>query len=108
MPSIRIQDTSRSGTYHNARFKDIAERHGLHVEKSQKYGWTVTTLTEQSKEIVEPIATLLTLKRILPSKPEAKKTSTRKYICPTCEMSVRATKQVNINCGDCEIQMIEI
>ena len=28
-------------------------------------------------------------------------TSTRKYICPICHNSVRATKNVNIGCLDC-------
>lgn len=34
-----------------------------------------------------------------------KKSSTRKYVCPCCGMSVRATKVVNIKCGDCDITM---
>lgn len=33
--------------------------------------------------------------------------STRKLICPKCGQSVRATKQVNIICGDCMIKMEE-
>ena len=35
-----------------------------------------------------------------------KKTSTRKYICPMCLQSVRATKIVNIICGDCDSNMV--
>ena len=31
--------------------------------------------------------------------------STRKYICPCCKNSVRATKAVNIICGDCMEKM---
>ena len=34
-----VQDTSRSGTYHNKKFKETAEAHGLIVEKGEKYGW---------------------------------------------------------------------
>ena len=33
-----VQDTSRSGTYHNKKFKETAEAHGLTVEKGEKYG----------------------------------------------------------------------
>lgn len=37
-----------------------------------------------------------------------KRSSTRKYICPQCGLSVRATKVVKIACIDCNnIQMIE-
>ena len=32
--------------------------------------------------------------------------STRKYICPCCGNSVRATKTVNIACLDCAEQMV--
>ena len=33
--------------------------------------------------------------------------STRKLVCPKCGQSVRATKKVNILCGDCMMQMVE-
>ena len=36
-----------------------------------------------------------------------KNTSTRKYICPICGQSVRATKRVNIMCMDCNAPMVE-
>ena len=36
-----------------------------------------------------------------------KKSSTRKYYCPVCGNSVRATKDVNILCMDCNVQMIK-
>lgn len=36
-----------------------------------------------------------------------KKSSTRKYVCPCCGMSVRATKVVNIKCGDCNVTMLQ-
>lgn len=42
------------------------------------------------------------------AKPTKKKSSTRKYICPKCGLSVRATKVVRIACMDCgNIQMEE-
>ncbi|MFR0769474.1 MAG: SprT-like domain-containing protein [Dysosmobacter sp.] len=41
-----IQDTSRGYTYHNKRFKQIAESHGLIVEHDPKYGWTITHPSE--------------------------------------------------------------
>lgn len=42
------------------------------------------------------------------SKPVRKKSSTRKYICPKCGLSIRATKAVRIACIDCgNVQMEE-
>lgn len=37
---VGVQDTSRSGTYHNKKYKEAAEQHGLSVDKDSKYGWT--------------------------------------------------------------------
>ncbi|MCC8079769.1 MAG: SprT-like family protein, partial [Oscillospiraceae bacterium] len=34
--------------------------------------------------------------------------STRKVVCPACGQSVRATKHVNIICGDCLLPMVEV
>ena len=36
-----IKDTSRGNTYHNRRFKEVAEAHGLNVTHHEKYGWTL-------------------------------------------------------------------
>ena len=43
----QIKDTSRGGTYHNKRFKLLAESHGLVIEHHPKYGWTITSPGEE-------------------------------------------------------------
>ena len=119
-----VKDTSRGYSYHNKRFKDTAESHGLTVTHSERYGWSHT----------EPADALLDfvlyngLTDILINRNEStgfaigggtgthsgtpvptvtkKPSSTRKYICPCCGMSVRATKVVRIACMDCDEQMI--
>ena len=48
-----IRDVSNNGYYHNKKFKDTAEAHGLHIEKHAKYGWTVTTLSPEEAWIRE-------------------------------------------------------
>ena len=45
-----IKDASNNGYYHNKKFKATAEAHGLHIEHHGTYGWTVTTLTEETAE----------------------------------------------------------
>ena len=119
-----VQDCSRGNTYHNRRFKEAAERHGLNVSHSDKYGWSHTTPTEELIDFV--INNDLT--DILLNRNEfsgfqiggtgthsgnvggatPKTSSTRKYICPCCGMSVRATRTVRIACIDCDEQMIEV
>lgn len=43
-----IQDTSRQGRYHNAKFKQIAEEFGLHIEHDKSIGWSTTHLPDET------------------------------------------------------------
>lgn len=117
----QIQDTSNRGIYHNTRFKKLAESRGLHIEKHPTYGWT---LTEPTEEIIDfCIANSLEDIQICRHSdfslgnmgggaktgngtmipPTPKKSSTRKYICPCCGNSFRATKEINVLCMDCSV-----
>lgn len=117
-----IKDTSRGFTYHNKRFKAAAESHGLIVAHHEKYGWSITSPSDALLDFVleTGLTDILIFRNeyngisisgtgthssgtpILP-----KKSSSRKYICPCCRNSVRATKVVNIACLDCQIPMLE-
>lgn len=101
-----IKDTSRGATYHNSRFKAEAEKRGLIISYDKKIGWSIT---EPSKELRSLCARMhwngkLTAYRAwTPKDPkDPRPSSTRKYVCPCCGLSVRATKEVNILCGDCQ------
>ena len=116
-----VQDCSRGNTYHNRKFKAEAEARGLVVEHSDRYGWNRTSPSETLLDfVIENGLTDILLNRneesgfaitgtgthngfpiSLP-----KKSSTRKYICPCCGMSVRATREVNIACMDCDEAMV--
>ena len=95
-----MKDTSRSGNYHNKLFKKIAEEHGLKVECVAKIGWSHTSLTDKTAAMITDFAAAnppTVIYRIPVMKCQiTKNTSTRKYICPVCGQSVRATKRVNI------------
>lgn len=122
-----IQDTSQNGRYHNKNFKREAEMRGLIIMQAKYIGWSVT---EPSMEFIQVLKAYGIEKPIdinrdgfagfmtaggmggligvdgtgggieVPKKP---KSSTRKYICPSCGNSVRATKDLNILCGDCMV-----
>lgn len=103
-----IQDTSRSGTYHNKQFKVAAEAHGLTVEKTAKYGYSKTSLTPETLNFVQSLGKnsfSLVRPKVggLKGAGGAKKQSSRKYVCPCCGAIVRATKELNIICGDCDV-----
>ena len=117
-----IKDTSRGYTYHNRRFKEAAEARGLLVRHSDTYGWSHT---EPGEALLDFVLTN-GLTDILINRNEAigfritgtgthsgsggsytpKTSSTRKYLCPCCGMSVRATKVVRVQCMDCEEPLV--
>lgn len=118
-----VKDVSSNGVYHNKIFKQEAENRDLIIKKHPQYGWTLTTPSPmliawvkknglvdipiyRDDYVVQfggtggadgnkPVGTDGTVK------PVKKKCSTRKYVCSVCGLSVRATKEVNIICGDC-------
>lgn len=108
-----MQDTSRSGTYHNKLFKKIAEMHGLTVKCVQTSGWAVTELSPDTDILISSFIEYNPFEGFIYRDPifkgqSVKTSSTRKYICPVCGMSVRATKQVRVKCVDCdELMQVE-
>ncbi|MDO4851916.1 MAG: SprT-like family protein, partial [Clostridia bacterium] len=118
-----VQDCSRGNTYHNRKFKAEAEKRGLAVEHSDRYGWSHTYPTEALLDfVIENGLTDILLNRneesgfqITGTGPHSgapfttpKKCSTRKYVCPCCGMSIRATREVRIACMDCDEQMLAV
>ena len=106
-----LQDTSRSCIYHNKLFKAIAESHGLNVVKVDKIGWSMTSLTSETAELIKQFAKdndgNVIYRSPLSTNTTVKSSSTRKYVCPCCHASVRATKQLNLICADCDEYMVE-
>lgn len=104
-----VKGTSRGGKYHNKRYKEAAEQHGLMVAKDEKYGWCRTTLAEETAAWI--IAKLNTdkfnLSRVNLSTIKKPSKSARKYVCPSCGAIIRATKEVRVICADCEIEFEE-
>ena len=102
-----IKDTSRGGTYHNKKFKETAEQHGLIIDRDPKYGWTITHLNDETKAFVATLdgsAFQLFRQKQLRLKTSGSGSS-RKYVCPCCGMIIRATKEVWVICGDCGVEL---
>ena len=111
-----IADTSKNGRYHNKRFKAECEKRDLHIEYAQYIGYSVTVPTENFIKILKmnnlicDLGFVRSTGETLPptsggnSRP---KSSTRKYICPSCGISVRATKEVEIICKLCMCDMMK-
>lgn len=122
-----IGEVSRNGSYHNKKFKELAEGHGLICEYTgSTYGWN-TTAKDNEKLIEYAISKGYSELQIArkssrgfrvggggnkgsgaTTQGEKRPSSTRKLICPGgCGQTVRATKKVNIICGCCLVPMVE-
>ena len=123
-----IKDCSRGNSYHNTRFKKTAEELGkIKISRDPKYGWTISEATEETIDFcirngLEDIRIGRQLDfsfsngftggvsgngsdaPVRPKKPS----STRKYICPCCGNSFRATKDLNVMCMDCGEQFVKV
>lgn len=84
---------------------------GSTAEKDAKYGWTKTSLNDEAKAFVDGMQDkkFELHRKSLPKNPGAAKTkqSSRKYVCPMCGCIIRATKEVHVICGDCNVEFEE-
>lgn len=131
---LNVADTSQFGRYHNKKFKTEAEARGLIITRADGIGWSVTSPSEGFIKVLKEhnIEKPLDINRdglfldllgklgkggtdgvdrngntlITKVKPKYPKQSTRKYICPCCGNSFRATKTINVLCMDCDEQYI--
>lgn len=120
-----IQDCSRGGSYHNKKFKAEAEKHMLKIDKSEKYGWTITSPTDELLEyILEKGWEELEMSRnihfgisgigggkvsggsggVQGGEVKPKGSNSRKYVCPGCRAIVRATRDLEIICKPCMLE----
>ena len=101
-----IKDTSNNHVYHNKKFKQEAEDHGLIITYAQTIGWSVTILKEETKKLIATFKIkekLFEYYRDVPqlTKVAKEKKKRNKYKCP-CYVSITSAKELNIICGDCK------
>ena len=117
-----VQDCSRGGAYHNKRFRDAAIARDLSISYDPHIGWSITEPTDALLEfILSQGWDEIKMSRsegyaargigtgaagTISPPPAPKPSSSRKYYCPCCGISVRATKVVRIKCMDCDTEMI--
>ena len=129
-----IADTSQSGRYHNKNFKREAKARRLSISYAKYIGYSVTEPSQEFIEVLQSngIEKPMNINRdgvmgiagiggngsgddngkggadgkgIQTGK---RKTSTRKYQCPCCGNSFRATKEIRVLCMDCNEQYIKV
>lgn len=129
-----IRDTSQNGRYHNKNFKREAEERGLIISYAKYIGYSVTEPSQEFIKVLQDngIKKPLEINRDgivwgagtgssggddgngtggtngTGGQHGKKKTSTRKYQCPSCGNSFRATKDINVLCMDCNRQFLKV
>lgn len=128
-----IADTSQNGRYHNKNFKREAEARGLIISNEKYIGYSVTKPSPEFIKVIQDngIQKPLEINRDgfmgitgiggngsgddgsgrtdgKGTQTGKKKTSTRKYRCPCCGNSFRATKDIRVLCMDCNEQYIKV
>ena len=100
-----IKDTSRNGSFHNQKFKKIAEEHGLIIDKDEKNGWTLTDYTPGFEEFVTHLNIDYNVfnyfRLIKTDESPSKAPSVKRWICPICAQSISAKKTASLACGEC-------
>lgn len=120
-----VKDTSNNGVYHNKRFKNEAEKHGILIEQAPIIGWSVTTASDELLNwCIENGLESFRLGRnewsglsfggfgkgtSTTTTTTTTKGNSHKLECPCCHTKIRYTtsKAPNIMCMDCNEQMIE-
>lgn len=119
---LGVQDTSRSGTWHNRRFAETANAHGLICTKTDRHGMSDTS-SVLSDELIEWVLLHdefreIEMCRIVPGVPASgmgarsadgssisakgtTKSNSRRFVCPKCGMIARTTRAARLICGDC-------
>lgn len=124
-----IQDCSRGGSYHNRKFKEEAEKHMIAIEKDEKYGWTITSPTDELLEYIllqgwqefemsrqtglhwgytggsNGGSTGTNTPPKTPNTPKPAGSNSRKHVCPVCNRKARTTSDFPLICGICKVEM---
>ena len=127
VPTLDSDAVEANGYYHNKKFKETAEAHGLVISHHHTYGWTVTDLPPETAAWIaqQPELSDIAANRHgtirIKSKGDSdgdeggetttttkggrstSKNRSIKYVCPKCGAIIRATKLVNVVCGDCNV-----
>lgn len=105
LPAIR-----KTGAYSMTTPPPTGQR-ALTVEKGSKYGWHITKLSPEGEAFVKSLGKngFSLVRPKVPSLKGSSKSgsSSRKYVCPCCGTIIRATKEVHVICGECEVPFEE-
>ncbi len=105
-----ITDTNQNGTYHNGRYRKVAEAHGLLVMRDKKYGWSITSLNDEAKAFLNcPPGSKFEIYRpdnkmfMSISRQPRKRTPKYLFVCPgDCGERIEVDHKIHVTCSRCK------
>lgn len=114
-----IKETSRGVMYHNNKFKQIAEAHGLIIDYDKRIGYSISRINDETNEIIKAyrkVNPFIFTRKVHKGEVEAESTTAEPtevvekpkkpihtYRCPMCEdVSFRSSKDLRVKCGECD------
>ena len=91
---------------HTTAYKEVAENHGLHVEYDDDIGWSITSLNEETIELVKDLIEEYKndfVYMYIEKKPVKK--SQFKFVCPQCQAKIYGKMETDVYCGQCGIAL---
>ena len=122
-----VKDTSGNGRYHNKKFKETAEAHGLVIERITNYGWTKTSLKEETAAWIDEHVEIDKFDLVRfdarkttggsvggssdddsdGNKPTVTKSKYRYYHCPCCGKKFYSIYEIKATCDECNEDFVQ-
>lgn len=107
-----IQESSREGRYHNIKFGESAEAHGLIVKKTSEEGYITIGIQESVKKLIRQKFTDLRKNMDIAIEMNSKTLTintkaayTTIWECPICHAKAKASHNAKLYCGYCMVAM---
>lgn len=101
----KIKDSKQK--VHTTAYKEVAESHGLDVQYDDDIGWSITSLNDESIELVGDLIEEYKddfVYMYIEKKPVKK--NLFKYVCNSCGLKVYTKAEKSVVCGDCGCELI--
>lgn len=92
---------------HTTNYRDVAVGHGLTCEYDDNIGWSITSLNDESIELIKDLIEEYKDDFIfmhIEKKPVKK--NLFKYVCNSCGLKVYTKAEKNVICGDCGCELV--
>lgn len=106
-----IVDTSRNNQYHNKRFREVAEKHGLITRRTNAHGYDVVGIQQEVLDKIMISDFRRRLNQAIEKDMEIERNEKKqirkmvRFTCPSCKRKATAGLKMRLICGYCMVEM---